>query len=107
MPSATPTTSVKEPCSGFHPSSPMFAKLLLIILVMSATACALLVNRQQRIDTAHQLAQLHQEILRQRQQCWAIRRDIAFESQPERIRAALAEIGGQWTPIVITEPAPL
>ena len=30
----------------------MFAKLLLIIIVMGATACALLVNRQQRIDTA-------------------------------------------------------
>ena len=85
----------------------MFAKLLLIIIVMGATACALLVNRQQRIDTAHQAAQLHQEILRQRQQCWAIRRDLAFESQPERVRAALAEIGGQWSPIVITEPAPL
>lgn len=85
----------------------MFAKLLLIIIVMSGTACALLVNRQQRIDTAHRSAQLHQEILRQRQQCWALRRDIAFESQPERVRAALAEIGGQWSPIVITEPAPL
>ncbi len=107
MPSATLTTSVREPCSGFRPANAMFAKLLLIIIVMSGTACALLVNRQQRIDTAHRSAQLHQEILRQRQQCWALRRDIAFESQPERVRAALAEIGGQWSPIVITEPAPL
>lgn len=107
MPSATLTTSVREPCSGFRPANAMFAKLLLIIIVMGATACALLVNRQQRIDTAHRSAQLHQEILRQRQQCWALRRDIAFESQPERVRAALAEIGGQWSPIVITEPAPL
>ncbi len=85
----------------------MFGKLLLIIIVMGATACALLVNRQQRIDTAHRAAVLHQEILRQRQQFWAIRRDIAVESQPERVRAALADIGGEWTPIVIREPAPL
>ncbi len=85
----------------------MFGKLLLIIIVMGVTACALLVNRQQRIDTAHRAAQLHREILRQRQQCWAIRRDIAFESQPERVRAALAEVGGEWSPIVIPEPAPL
>ncbi len=85
----------------------MFGKLLLIIIVMGVTACALLVNRQQRIDTAHRAAQLHQEILRQRQQCWAIRRDIAFESRPERVRAALAEVGGEWSPIVIPEPAPL
>jgi len=85
----------------------MFGKLLLIIIVMGATACALLVNRQQRIDTAHRAARIHQEILLQRQQCWAIRRDIAFESQPERVRAALAEVGGQWSPIVIPEPPPL
>ena len=85
----------------------MFGKLLLIIIVMGATACALLVNRQQRIDTAHRAAEIHQEILRQRQQCWAIRRDIAFESQPERVRKALAEIGGEWLPIVIAGPAPL
>jgi outer membrane biogenesis lipoprotein LolB len=85
----------------------MFGKLLLIIIVMGATACALLVNRQQRIDTAHQAAQLHQEILRQRQQCWAIRHDIAIESQPERVREALAEIGGEWLPVVIADPAPL
>ena len=85
----------------------MFAKLLLVILVMAATACALLVNRQQRIDTAHRAAVLHQEILRQRQQCWAIRRDIAVESQPVRVRAALADIGGEWSPIVIREPASL
>ena len=85
----------------------MLGKLLLIIIVMAATACTLLVNRQQRIDTAHQAARIHQEILRQRQQCWAIRRDIAFESQPERVRAVLAEVGGQWSPIVIPQPAPL
>ena len=85
----------------------MFGKLLLIIIVMGVTACALLVNRQQRIDTAHRAARLHQEILHQRQQCWEIRRDIAFESQPQCVRAALAEVGGQWSPIVIPEPAPL
>jgi len=85
----------------------MSGKLLLIIIVMGVTACALLVNRQQRIDTAHRAARLHQEILHQRQQCWAIRRDIAFESQPQRVRTALAEVGGQWSPIVIPEPAPL
>ncbi len=85
----------------------MFGKLLLIIIVMGTTACVLLVNRQQRIDTAHRVAQIHQEILRQRQQCWALRRDIASESQPERVRAALAEVGGAWSPIVIPEPAPL
>ena len=37
-----------------HPA--MFTKLLLIIVVMGATACGLLVNRQQRIEAAHETA---------------------------------------------------
>ncbi len=85
----------------------MFPKLLLVILVMAATACALLVNRQQRIDTAHRTAQLHREILRQQQHFWALRRDIAIESRPDRIRAAVVELGGRWTPILTPGQAPL
>ena len=79
----------------------MFAKLLMVILVMAATACVLLINRQQRIDTAHRTAQVHQELLRQQQRLWTLRRDIAIESQPDRIREAIGEIGGQWSPIMI------
>ncbi len=85
----------------------MFPKLLLVILVMAATACALLVNRQQRIDVAHRAAELHQEILRQQQHFWALRRDIAIESRPDRIRAAVVELGGRWTPILMPGQAPL
>ena len=85
----------------------MFAKLLLIIVVMGVTSCVLLVNRQQRIDTAHDTARLHQEILRQQQRGWELRRDIAVESQPDRVRAAVGEIGGHWVPIVMPTPATL
>ncbi len=85
----------------------MFAKLLLVILVMAATACALLVNRQQRIDTAHRTARVHQQVLSQQQQLWTLRRDIAIESQPDRIREAVDEIGGVWSPIVIAGREPL
>ena len=79
----------------------MFAKLLLVILVMAATACALLVNRQHRLDAAHRTAEVHRELLRQQQRLWTLRRDIAIEAQPDRIREAIDEIGGQWSPIVI------
>ncbi len=85
----------------------MFAKLLMVILVMAATACVLLINRQQRIDTAHRTAQVHQELLRQQQRLWTLRRDIAIESRPDRIREAIGEIGGQWSPIVLPGRAPL
>ena len=85
----------------------MFAKLLLVILVMAATACVLLVNRQQRIDTAHRMARVHQQVLSQQQQLWTLRRDIAIESQPDRIREAVDEIGGIWSPIVLAGREPL
>ena len=39
---------------------PMFGKLLFIIMVVGATACALLVIRQQRIDTFHEMSAVHQ-----------------------------------------------
>ena len=85
----------------------MFANILMIIVVMGANSCVLLVNRQQRIDTTHDTARLHQEILRQQQRCWELRRDIAVESQPDRIRAALGEISGQWLPIIMPTPTTL
>jgi len=85
----------------------MFAKLLVVILVMAATACALLINRQQRIDTVHRTARVHRQLLTQQQRLWTLRRDIAVESQPDRIREAVGEIGGEWAPIVFGRREPL
>ncbi len=86
----------------------MFAKLLLIIVVMGATACALLVNRQQRIETAHETAMLHQELLEQQKRLWTMRTRIAQRSRPECVRLAVSELGGTWSPVVVVEPpAPL
>ncbi len=79
----------------------MFAKLLLIILVMGATACALLAIRQQRIETAHESALLHQRLLDGEQVLWKLRSEIAVRCQPDQVRLAMAGLGGSWTPILI------
>jgi cell division protein FtsL len=79
----------------------MFAKLLLIILVMGTTACGLLVNRQQRIETAHETAVLHQQVLEQRQQIWKLRCEVSRRCRPQQLNQALARLGGSWAPVVV------
>ena len=84
---------------GFrHPA--MFAKLLLILLVMGATACGLLVNRQQRIEAAHETAVLHQLLNEQEQQVWKLRCEVSRRCGPQRLHLALARLGGSWAPVV-------
>jgi hypothetical protein len=82
----------------------MFAKLLLIIVVLGAAACALLVNRQQRIETAHQTAALHQQIIERQQEIRRLRCEVSRRGGPREVHEALARIGGSWSPIV-AEPA--
>lgn len=83
----------------------MFSKLLLIIVVMGATACALLVNRQQRIETAHEMVQLHQRLLQHQQMLWTLRCEVAVRCQPDQVRQSIAQLGGSWSPIRI-QPVP-
>jgi hypothetical protein len=79
----------------------MFAKLLLIILVMGATACGLLVNRQHRIETAHETVALHKQLLGQQQRIWKLRCEVSRRCRPQQLNLALARLGGAWAPVVI------
>jgi hypothetical protein len=79
----------------------MFAKLLLIIIVMGATACGLLVNRQQRIEAAHEAALLHKVLNEQEQQIWKLQCDVSRRCRPQQLNLALARLGGSWAPVVI------
>ena len=79
----------------------MFTKLLLIIIVMGATACGLLVNRQQRIEAAHETALLHQLLNEQEQQVWKLRCEVSRRCRPQQLNLALARLGGSWTPVVV------
>ena len=77
----------------------MFAKLLLIILITGATACILLVNRQQRIETANEIAHLHRCLLEHDQALWTMRNEVAARCQPDEVRLAIAKLAGGWHPI--------
>ena len=82
----------------------MFRKLLLIVIVIGATACALLVNRQWRIETAHSAAMLHAELARQRAEVWELRSRIAARSRPDQVREAMAGEADGWSPILEVSP---
>ena len=61
----------------------MFTKFLLVITLVGATACILLVNRQQRIETANEIAQIHRRLLEYDQAMWAMRNEIASRCTPD------------------------
>ena len=77
----------------------MFAKLLLIITLIGGTACILLVNRQQRIETANEIAQTHRRLLQHDQDLWALRNEIASRCTPDQVRAAMSTFQGDWSSI--------
>jgi len=77
----------------------MFAKLLLIIMFVGATACALLVIRQQRIDTFHEISVVHQHLLTHERTLWELRGEIAERCRPSQVRLVMNQLGGQWSPI--------
>ena len=77
----------------------MFAKLLLIILITGATACILLVNRQQRIETANEIAHIHGRLLEHDQALWTMRNELAARCQPDEVRLAIATLADGWCPI--------
>ena len=55
----------------------MTAKLMTILLALGLTSLALLGHRQQRIDTAHEMARLHRRCDEIRTSLWDIRSQIA------------------------------
>ncbi|MHC4415861.1 MAG: hypothetical protein ACYS0G_11315 [Planctomycetota bacterium] len=79
----------------------MFAKVLLIILVMGGTACGLLVCRQQRIEAARETVLLHQRLLEHERTQWKLRSEIVERCRPDGVRLAMDRLGGTWSSILI------
>ena len=77
----------------------MFSKLLLIVCVVGMIACTLLVNRQQRIETANEIAGVHRSLLEQEQLLWSVHKAIAEKCQPTEIRKSLASFDATWKSI--------
>ncbi len=74
----------------------MFVKLLLAILVTAATASMLLVSRQVRLETAHEMARLHSRLAESQRGLWELRGKIAERCRPDRLRRAMDQLGGDW-----------
>ena len=77
----------------------MFTKLMMIIVAVGAVACALLVIRQQRIDTFHEMSQIHQRLLGHERTLWELRAGIAQRCRPSQVRLAVNQLGGEWMSI--------
>ena len=74
----------------------MFAKLLLIIVAVGAVACALLVIRQQRIDTFHEITQTHKRLSEHERTLWEMRAEIAERCRPSQVRLAMNRLDINW-----------
>ncbi|HWB18667.1 MAG TPA: hypothetical protein VG711_00080 [Phycisphaerales bacterium] len=77
----------------------MFAKLLVVILSVGVIASALLVIRQQRINTFHDISVIHEKMIDHERVLWKLRNDIANRCRPAEVRMALAQLNESWDPI--------
>ncbi len=78
----------------------MFAKICIIILALGATAGALLVNRQQRVDAAAEISRMHFKLHRHERAASRLRAEIASAVRPDEVRALLTSGGQEWEPIL-------
>ncbi len=77
----------------------MFLKLLTIIVTIVLTACALLIMRQQRLETVHEMQMMHRQLLEQETTLWLLRSRISDHCQPQRVQEMLDRINEAWEPI--------
>jgi hypothetical protein len=77
----------------------MFGKLLFIIIAVCAVACALLVIRQRRIDTFHDMTRVHGRLLEHERTLWQMRAEIAERCRPSQVRLAMNGLHLEWVPL--------
>jgi hypothetical protein len=71
----------------------VFAKLSVVIVTIGAVACILLAVRQQRVQAAHDLAEVQRRVLEQDQKLWQLRAEIASRTMPASVAAAAKRFG--------------
>ena len=77
----------------------MFGKILFLVLVLGMTAAILLVNRQQRIDTATAIWHTWWRLQEHDQSLAQLQYEIARSTQPARLRLAMPGIDDRWRSI--------
>lgn len=83
----------------------MYARVLVLIVVFTAIAVAMLALRQQRYETMHEMAVLHQKLNDNRQDLWHWQSRIAERMEPGALREALDRAGLKLEPVVGAKPA--
>ncbi len=71
----------------------MFGKLAFLIISLGVVAGVLLVNRQLRIQCAHELADAQRRVAQHDRTLWRLRAEIASRVTPQRIQAAASRLG--------------
>ncbi len=79
-------------------------KLLVLIVGAGAVAASLLVMRQQRVETAHELTTLHRHLTMNERSLWELRAGIAERCRPEAVRRMLDELPTGWSAIPRRRP---
>lgn len=77
----------------------MFAKVATIVLALGITACAVLVQRQQRYEIAKDISRTHWRILQQERDLLSMREQIARSTSPTSLRTRVARLERDWRAI--------
>lgn len=67
----------------------MYAKLFIAVLATVVLGAALLGLRQQRLQTMHEMAELHADMDRARRATWDLQVRIGEKIEPDRLREAI------------------
>lgn len=71
----------------------MFGKLVFLILGVGVVAGVLLVNRQLRIQAAHELADAQRRVAQHDRTLWRLRAEIASRVTPRLVEVAASRLG--------------
>jgi hypothetical protein len=77
----------------------VFAKVVSIVMALGLTACAVLVQRQQRYELAKGISQTHWRILQQERDLLSLREQIARATSPTVLRTRVARLERDWRAI--------
>lgn len=77
----------------------MFAKVVSIVIALGLTACAVLVQRQQRYELAKGISQTHWRILQQERDLLSLRKQVARATGPNELRRRVARLESDWRAI--------
>jgi hypothetical protein len=77
----------------------LFAKVVSIVIALGLTACAVLVQRQQRYELAKDISQAHWRILQQERDMLSLREQIARATGPAALRRRVTKLERDWRAI--------